>query len=135
MIPRVLAWSKWPWYWSFWGLVRRGGGDILWGLAYMCGVWVVTFFCVGWRRGVPHEQDGLAPVKLATRSFGGPRVMNDPAVKQAYELINWTLRPPIGGLMANWLGFGGANINQSNFSIGALVVSLVGAVRAPPGTG
>jgi len=34
----------------------------------------------------------------------------------------------IGGLLANWLGFGGANINQGNFSLTALLVSFVGAV-------
>jgi two-component system response regulator AtoC len=29
----------------------------------------------------------LVPTKISARSVGGPRIMNDPAVKQAYELI------------------------------------------------
>jgi uncharacterized membrane protein YeaQ/YmgE (transglycosylase-associated protein family) len=34
----------------------------------------------------------------------------------------------IGGLVFNFLGLGGANINSSDFSLGALLVSFVGAV-------
>ena len=34
----------------------------------------------------------------------------------------------LGGLVFNFLGIGGANINNSDFSIGALLVSFVGAV-------
>ena len=34
----------------------------------------------------------------------------------------------IGGFLFNLLGGGGSNINNSDFSIGALLVSLVGAV-------
>jgi uncharacterized membrane protein YeaQ/YmgE (transglycosylase-associated protein family) len=34
----------------------------------------------------------------------------------------------LGGLLFNLLGIGGSNINDGNFSIGALIVSFVGAV-------
>jgi uncharacterized membrane protein YeaQ/YmgE (transglycosylase-associated protein family) len=34
----------------------------------------------------------------------------------------------LGGLVFNFLGIGGANINQGDFSLGALLVSFVGAV-------
>ena len=34
----------------------------------------------------------------------------------------------IGGLVFSFLGIGGSTINDSNFSIGALIVSFVGAV-------
>ncbi|HWQ14725.1 MAG TPA: GlsB/YeaQ/YmgE family stress response membrane protein [Roseiflexaceae bacterium] len=34
----------------------------------------------------------------------------------------------LGGLIFNFLGIGGANINQGDFSLGALLVSFVGAV-------
>jgi uncharacterized membrane protein YeaQ/YmgE (transglycosylase-associated protein family) len=34
----------------------------------------------------------------------------------------------VGGLVAGWLGFGGATINQADFSVTSLVVSFVGAV-------
>ncbi len=33
----------------------------------------------------------------------------------------------LGGLVFNLLGIGGSNINNSDFSIGGLVVSLIGA--------
>ena len=34
----------------------------------------------------------------------------------------------IGGLVFSFLGLGGSNINSSDFSLGALLVSFVGAV-------
>ena len=34
----------------------------------------------------------------------------------------------LGGLLFNLLGLGGGNINNSNFSLGALLVSFIGAV-------
>ena len=34
----------------------------------------------------------------------------------------------IGGLVFNFLGLGGSNINSNDFSLGALLVSFVGAV-------
>jgi uncharacterized membrane protein YeaQ/YmgE (transglycosylase-associated protein family) len=34
----------------------------------------------------------------------------------------------LGGLIFNLLGIGGANINDSNFSLSSLIVSFVGAV-------
>ena len=34
----------------------------------------------------------------------------------------------LGGLIFNLLGIGGSNINNSDFSLGALVVSFIGAV-------
>lgn len=34
----------------------------------------------------------------------------------------------IGGLVFSFLGIGGSNINNSDFSLGALLVSFVGAV-------
>lgn len=34
----------------------------------------------------------------------------------------------LGGLVFNFLGVGGATINSSNFSLGALLVSFIGAV-------
>ena len=34
----------------------------------------------------------------------------------------------VGGFLFNLLGIGGANINNSDFSLGALLVSFVGAV-------
>jgi uncharacterized membrane protein YeaQ/YmgE (transglycosylase-associated protein family) len=34
----------------------------------------------------------------------------------------------LGGLIFNFLGIGGATINQGDFSLGALLVSFVGAV-------
>jgi uncharacterized membrane protein YeaQ/YmgE (transglycosylase-associated protein family) len=34
----------------------------------------------------------------------------------------------LGGLVFNLLGIGGANINDGNFSLGALLVSFIGAV-------
>jgi uncharacterized membrane protein YeaQ/YmgE (transglycosylase-associated protein family) len=34
----------------------------------------------------------------------------------------------IGGLVFNFLGLGGSNINNTDFSLGALLVSFVGAV-------
>ncbi|MBP1468293.1 GlsB/YeaQ/YmgE family stress response membrane protein [Candidatus Chloroploca sp. M-50] len=34
----------------------------------------------------------------------------------------------LGGLVFNLLGIGGSNINDSDFSLGALLVSFVGAV-------
>lgn len=34
----------------------------------------------------------------------------------------------IGGLVFNLMGIGGSNINNSDFSLGALLVSFVGAV-------
>jgi uncharacterized membrane protein YeaQ/YmgE (transglycosylase-associated protein family) len=34
----------------------------------------------------------------------------------------------LGGFIFNLLGIGGANINDSNFSLSALVVSFIGAV-------
>jgi uncharacterized membrane protein YeaQ/YmgE (transglycosylase-associated protein family) len=34
----------------------------------------------------------------------------------------------LGGLVFNFLGVGGGNINNSNFSLSALLVSFVGAV-------
>jgi uncharacterized membrane protein YeaQ/YmgE (transglycosylase-associated protein family) len=34
----------------------------------------------------------------------------------------------LGGLVFNFLGIGGSNINNTDFSIGALLVSFVGAV-------
>lgn len=34
----------------------------------------------------------------------------------------------IGGLVFNFLGVGGSNINNSNFSLSALLVSFIGAV-------
>jgi uncharacterized membrane protein YeaQ/YmgE (transglycosylase-associated protein family) len=34
----------------------------------------------------------------------------------------------IGGLVFNFLGLGGTNINSNDFSLGALLVSFVGAV-------
>jgi uncharacterized membrane protein YeaQ/YmgE (transglycosylase-associated protein family) len=34
----------------------------------------------------------------------------------------------IGGLVFSFLGIGGSTINDNNFSIGALIVSFVGAV-------
>jgi two-component system, NtrC family, response regulator AtoC len=33
------------------------------------------------------KRRSLTPAKITARSVGGPRIMNDPAVKQAYELI------------------------------------------------
>ena len=34
----------------------------------------------------------------------------------------------LGGLVFNFLGIGGSNINNNDFSLGALLVSFVGAV-------
>ena len=34
----------------------------------------------------------------------------------------------LGGLVAGWLGFGGADINDGNLSIQSLIVSFIGAV-------
>ncbi|HNP86223.1 MAG TPA: GlsB/YeaQ/YmgE family stress response membrane protein [Kouleothrix sp.] len=34
----------------------------------------------------------------------------------------------IGGFVFNMLGIGGSNINNSDFSLGALIVSFIGAV-------
>jgi uncharacterized membrane protein YeaQ/YmgE (transglycosylase-associated protein family) len=34
----------------------------------------------------------------------------------------------LGGLVFNFLGIGGGTINNSNFSLGALLVSFIGAV-------
>ena len=34
----------------------------------------------------------------------------------------------IGGFVVNMLGIGGSNINNSDFSLGALIVSFIGAV-------
>ncbi len=34
----------------------------------------------------------------------------------------------LGGFLFNLLGLGGANINNNNFSLGALLVSFIGAV-------
>jgi two-component system, NtrC family, response regulator AtoC len=52
------------------------------------------------------KRASIAPVKLATRSFGGPRVMNDPAVKQAYELITRAAATEISVLILGETGAG-----------------------------
>lgn len=34
----------------------------------------------------------------------------------------------LGGLVFNFMGIGGSNINNSDFSLGALLVSFIGAI-------
>jgi two-component system, NtrC family, response regulator AtoC len=48
----------------------------------------------------------VAPAKLATRTVGGPRILIDPAVKQAYELISRAAATEISVLILGETGAG-----------------------------
>jgi two-component system, NtrC family, response regulator AtoC len=52
------------------------------------------------------KRRSIAPTKNTPRSFGGPRVMNDPAVKQAYELITRAAATEISVLILGETGAG-----------------------------
>ena len=71
-------------------------------------LWLLFGALVGW----------LASIVMRTDAQQGPLLNIVVGIVGAF----------IGGLLANWLGFGGANINQSNFSLIALLVSFIGAV-------
>jgi uncharacterized membrane protein YeaQ/YmgE (transglycosylase-associated protein family) len=71
-------------------------------------VWLLFGALVGW----------LASIVMRTDAQQGPLLNIVVGIVGAF----------IGGLLANWLGFGGANINQSNFSLTALLVAFIGAV-------
>jgi uncharacterized membrane protein YeaQ/YmgE (transglycosylase-associated protein family) len=71
-------------------------------------LWLLFGALVGW----------LASIVMRTDAQQGPLLNIVVGIVGAF----------IGGLLANWLGFSGANINQSNFSLMALLVSFIGAV-------
>src|SRR5688572_3674979 len=52
------------------------------------------------------KRRSIVPTKNQVRSFGGPRVMNDPAVKQAYELITRAAATEISVLILGETGAG-----------------------------
>src|SRR5204862_5339308 len=52
------------------------------------------------------KRASIVPVKLAMRTVGGPRILNDPAVKQAYELIARAAATEIGVLILGETGAG-----------------------------
>jgi uncharacterized membrane protein YeaQ/YmgE (transglycosylase-associated protein family) len=71
-------------------------------------LWLLFGALVGW----------LASIVMRTDAQQGPLL----------NIIVGIIGAFIGGLLANWLGFGVANINQNNFSLTALLVSFIGAV-------
>jgi two-component system, NtrC family, response regulator AtoC len=52
------------------------------------------------------RRPSIIPAKLSIRAVGGPRVMHDPAVKQAYELITRAAATEIGVLILGETGAG-----------------------------
>jgi len=71
-------------------------------------LWLVIGGVVGWLASIVMRRDG---------SMGIP--MN---------IVVGIIGAMLGGFLFNMLGIGGANINNSDFSLSALIVSFIGAV-------
>ena len=69
-------------------------------------IWLVLGAIIGWLAGlVMHDREGLL-----------------------LNIVIGIVGAFIGGFVMNLLGFSGSTINSGNFSLGALVVSFIGAV-------
>lgn len=71
-------------------------------------LWLLFGALIGW----------LASLAMRTDAQQGPLL----------NIVVGIIGAFLGGLVFNFMGIGGSNINNSDFSLGALLVSFVGAV-------